>query len=151
MHERSSILARDRDDEMSLVWGSPVEGVNRIDQQIRHHPFQFSEVTKHRNLRVEAGHDLETFRRLYLRDSNGAANDLIKRMPGIFLAFRFAREPRDFAHDREDPIDPVDTFTDQFLAFVDGFAAILFQMREVVLAGRDTRVSHYEQPVFAWK
>jgi hypothetical protein len=30
-------------------------------------------------------------------------------------------------------------------------AAILYQMREVVLAGRDTRVSHYEQPVFAWK
>lgn len=30
-------------------------------------------------------------------------------------------------------------------------AAILFQMREVVLAGRHTRVSHFEQPVFAWK
>jgi 8-oxo-dGTP pyrophosphatase MutT (NUDIX family) len=30
-------------------------------------------------------------------------------------------------------------------------AAILFQLREVVLTGRSTRVSHYEQPVFAWK
>lgn len=30
-------------------------------------------------------------------------------------------------------------------------AAILFQLREVVLAGRATRVAHYEQPVFAWK
>lgn len=30
-------------------------------------------------------------------------------------------------------------------------AAILFQLREVVLNGRHTRVSHYEQPVFAWK
>ncbi|MFK7894821.1 MAG: CoA pyrophosphatase [Myxococcota bacterium] len=30
-------------------------------------------------------------------------------------------------------------------------AAILFQMREVLLAGRHTRVAHYEQPVFAWK
>jgi 8-oxo-dGTP pyrophosphatase MutT (NUDIX family) len=30
-------------------------------------------------------------------------------------------------------------------------AAVLFQMREVVLNGRHTRVSHYEQPVFAWK
>jgi 8-oxo-dGTP pyrophosphatase MutT (NUDIX family) len=30
-------------------------------------------------------------------------------------------------------------------------AAILFQLREVAIAGRDTRVSHYEQPVFAWK
>lgn len=30
-------------------------------------------------------------------------------------------------------------------------AAILYQMKEVVLAGRDTRVAHYEQPVFAWK
>ena len=30
-------------------------------------------------------------------------------------------------------------------------AAILFQLREVVLAGRTTRVAHYEQPVFAWK
>lgn len=30
-------------------------------------------------------------------------------------------------------------------------AAILFQMREVLLRGRHTRVSHYEQPVFAWK
>ncbi len=30
-------------------------------------------------------------------------------------------------------------------------AAILYQLREVVLAGRDTRVAHYEQPVFAWK
>ncbi len=30
-------------------------------------------------------------------------------------------------------------------------AAVLFQMREVLLAGRHTRVAHYEQPVFAWK
>ncbi len=30
-------------------------------------------------------------------------------------------------------------------------AAILFQLREVALWGRATRVSHYEQPVFAWK
>lgn len=30
-------------------------------------------------------------------------------------------------------------------------AAILYQLREVALAGRHTRVSHYEQPVFAWK
>ena len=30
-------------------------------------------------------------------------------------------------------------------------AAILSQLREVVLNGRHTRVSHYEQPVFAWK
>ncbi|HPG25614.1 MAG TPA: CoA pyrophosphatase [Myxococcota bacterium] len=30
-------------------------------------------------------------------------------------------------------------------------AAILFQMREVLIHGRHTRVSHYEQPVFAWK
>jgi 8-oxo-dGTP pyrophosphatase MutT (NUDIX family) len=30
-------------------------------------------------------------------------------------------------------------------------AAILYQLREVALAGRHTRVAHYEQPVFAWK
>ena len=30
-------------------------------------------------------------------------------------------------------------------------AAVLFQFREVAIHGRDTRVSHYEQPVFAWK
>jgi 8-oxo-dGTP pyrophosphatase MutT (NUDIX family) len=30
-------------------------------------------------------------------------------------------------------------------------AAILFQLREVAVWGRATRVSHYEQPVFAWK
>ncbi|HEX7670816.1 MAG TPA: CoA pyrophosphatase [Polyangiaceae bacterium] len=30
-------------------------------------------------------------------------------------------------------------------------AAILFQLREVVLFGRSTRVAHYEQPVFAWQ
>lgn len=30
-------------------------------------------------------------------------------------------------------------------------AAILYQFREVALAGRDTRVDHYEQPVFAWR
>jgi 8-oxo-dGTP pyrophosphatase MutT (NUDIX family) len=29
-------------------------------------------------------------------------------------------------------------------------AAVLFQLREVALHGRDTRVAHYEQPVFAW-
>jgi len=29
-------------------------------------------------------------------------------------------------------------------------AAILFQLREVVLRGLSTRVDHYEQPVFAW-
>ena len=30
-------------------------------------------------------------------------------------------------------------------------AAILFQLREVAVWGRATRVAHYEQPVFAWK
>lgn len=30
-------------------------------------------------------------------------------------------------------------------------AAILFQLREVGIHGRDTRVHHYEQPKFAWK
>lgn len=30
-------------------------------------------------------------------------------------------------------------------------AAVLYQLREVALNGRDTRVAHYEQPVFAWK
>ena len=30
-------------------------------------------------------------------------------------------------------------------------AAIAYQFREVALLGRSTRVSHYEQPYFAWK
>jgi 8-oxo-dGTP pyrophosphatase MutT (NUDIX family) len=30
-------------------------------------------------------------------------------------------------------------------------AAILFQLREVAIWGRETRVGHYEQPVFAWR
>jgi 8-oxo-dGTP pyrophosphatase MutT (NUDIX family) len=30
-------------------------------------------------------------------------------------------------------------------------AAVLYQLREVVLHGRATRVSHLEQPVFAWR
>ncbi|MEX2207428.1 MAG: CoA pyrophosphatase [Myxococcota bacterium] len=30
-------------------------------------------------------------------------------------------------------------------------AAVLYQFREVALHGRNTRVSHYEQPVFAWR
>lgn len=30
-------------------------------------------------------------------------------------------------------------------------AALLYQFREVCVAGRQTRVSHFEQPVFAWK
>ncbi|MBC6438837.1 MAG: CoA pyrophosphatase [Rhodospirillales bacterium] len=30
-------------------------------------------------------------------------------------------------------------------------AAVMYQFREVALAGRDTRVAHLEQPVFAWK
>ncbi|PRZ41900.1 mutator protein MutT [Antricoccus suffuscus] len=30
-------------------------------------------------------------------------------------------------------------------------AAVLYQFREVALQGRPTRVSHFEQPVFAWK
>ncbi len=30
-------------------------------------------------------------------------------------------------------------------------AAILFQLREVVLRGESTRVAHFEQPVFAWR
>ena len=30
-------------------------------------------------------------------------------------------------------------------------AALLFQLREVALFGRATRVDHFEQPVFAWK
>jgi hypothetical protein len=30
-------------------------------------------------------------------------------------------------------------------------AAVLYQLREVVLHGRPTRVDHLEQPVFAWR
>lgn len=30
-------------------------------------------------------------------------------------------------------------------------AAVLYQFREVVLMGEDTRVSHYDQPPFAWR
>jgi 8-oxo-dGTP pyrophosphatase MutT (NUDIX family) len=30
-------------------------------------------------------------------------------------------------------------------------AAVLYQLREVAVWGRHTRVSHYEQPVFAWR
>lgn len=30
-------------------------------------------------------------------------------------------------------------------------AAILYQLREVALHGRSTRVAHYEQPLFAWR
>lgn len=30
-------------------------------------------------------------------------------------------------------------------------AAVLYQLREVALGGRSTRVAHYEQPLFAWK
>ena len=30
-------------------------------------------------------------------------------------------------------------------------AAVLFQLREVVVHGRATRVAHFEQPVWAWK
>ena len=30
-------------------------------------------------------------------------------------------------------------------------AAVLYQFEESALAGRDTRVDHYEQPVFAWR
>ena len=30
-------------------------------------------------------------------------------------------------------------------------AALLYQLHEVALSGRDTRVSHFEQPVFAWR
>ena len=30
-------------------------------------------------------------------------------------------------------------------------AAVLFQLREVVVHGRPTRVDHFEQPVWAWK
>jgi hypothetical protein len=30
-------------------------------------------------------------------------------------------------------------------------AAILYQLREVALWGRATRVAHLEQPVFAWR
>lgn len=30
-------------------------------------------------------------------------------------------------------------------------AAMLYQLREVALHGRETRVDHYEQPVFAWR
>ena len=30
-------------------------------------------------------------------------------------------------------------------------AAILYQFREVCVLGRDTRVSHFDQPAFAWK
>jgi len=28
---------------------------------------------------------------------------------------------------------------------------VLYQFREVAMRGRDTRVAHFEQPVFAWR
>jgi len=28
---------------------------------------------------------------------------------------------------------------------------VLYQLREVAIHGRATRVAHYEQPVFAWR
>jgi hypothetical protein len=30
-------------------------------------------------------------------------------------------------------------------------AAVLYQFREVCIAGRSTRVDHYDQPAFAWR
>ena len=30
-------------------------------------------------------------------------------------------------------------------------AAVLYQLREVAVRGLDTRVDHFEQPVFAWR
>ena len=30
-------------------------------------------------------------------------------------------------------------------------AALIYQLREVAVHGRSTRVAHFEQPVFAWK
>ena len=30
-------------------------------------------------------------------------------------------------------------------------AAVVYQFREVALHGRETRVAHFEQPVFAWR
>jgi hypothetical protein len=30
-------------------------------------------------------------------------------------------------------------------------AAVIYQLREVAIRGEDTRVDHYEQPVFAWR
>jgi len=30
-------------------------------------------------------------------------------------------------------------------------AAVLYQFREVAILGKDTRVAHYEQPIFAWR
>jgi hypothetical protein len=30
-------------------------------------------------------------------------------------------------------------------------AALIYQFREVAIAGRSTRVAHFEQPEFAWK
>ena len=30
-------------------------------------------------------------------------------------------------------------------------AAVLYQFREVCIAGRPTRVAHFDQPEFAWK
>jgi hypothetical protein len=30
-------------------------------------------------------------------------------------------------------------------------AAVVYQLREVVVHGRDTRVDHFEQPVWAWR
>jgi hypothetical protein len=30
-------------------------------------------------------------------------------------------------------------------------AAVIYQFREVAIHGRDTRVAHYDQPLFAWR
>lgn len=43
---------------------------------------------------------------------------------------------------------PIPTLNDQINAPT---AALLYQLREVALRGLETRVDHYEQPVFAWR
>ena len=35
-------------------------------------------------------------------------------------------------------------------SIADPTAALIFQFREVCLSGKNTRVAHFEQPVFAW-
>jgi mutator protein MutT len=63
----------------------------------------------------------------------------------------FMRSDAPILHPTDDPARPVLLMpvADSWIAAPT--AAVLYQFREVCIAGRATRVAHFEQPAFAWK
>lgn len=78
---------------------------------------------------------------------NPAEVDSIHRIP----IKEFMRKDAPILHENDESSNPILLMPVGNSWIAAPTAAMIFQFREVAIMGRDTRVAHFEQPLFAWK